>query len=137
MNKVANGWELHAILPPGRYEYKFIADGEWLHDPMAAENVRNEHGTLNSVLLITVPIKFTLPGNANAKRVILAGSFNGWNENKEQMVFQNGAWTSTLNLPGGKQTYKFIVDGKWMTDPGNPLTEDDGYGNINSVLFVH
>ena len=137
MKKVADGWELHAELPPGRYEYKFIADGEWLHDPYAKDNVRNEHGTLNSVLNITVPVKFNLPGNANAKKVILAGSFNNWNEHKEAMVFQNGVWTSTLNLPGGKQTYKFIVDGKWMTDPGNPLTEDDGYGNINSVLFVH
>lgn len=137
MKKVEDGWELHAQLPPGRYEYKFIADGEWLHDPYAKENVRNEHGTLNSVLYVTVPIKFKLPGYTNAKQVILAGSFNGWNEHKEKMVLQNGIWSSTLNLPGGKQTYKFIVDGKWMTDPGNPLKEDDGYGNINSVLFVH
>ena len=137
MNKVDGGWELHADLPPGRYEYKFIADGEWLHDPYAKDNVRNEHMTLNSVLYITVPVKFNLAGYANAKKVILAGSFNGWNEHKEQMVLKNGVWTSTLDLPGGKQTYKFIIDGKWITDPKNPLTEDDGYGNINSVLFVH
>jgi len=137
MKKVADGWELHANLPPGRYEYKFIADGEWIHDPYARENVRNEHGTLNSVLYITVQVKFALKGYPNAKKVILAGSFNNWNEHKEQMVLQNGVWTSILQLAGGKQTYKFIVDGKWMTDPDNPLTEDDGYGNINSVLFVH
>ena len=137
MNKVSDGWELHAELPPGRYEYKFIADGKWLHDPYAVENVTNEHGTLNSVLNITVPVTFSLPGYSDAKKVILAGSFNNWNERKEQMYFKNGAWTSTLNLPGGKQTYKFIVDGKWITDPNNPIKEDDGYGNINSVLFVH
>lgn len=137
MNKVEGGWELHADLPPGRYEYKFIADGEWLHDPYAKENVRNEPGTLNSVLYITVPVKFSLSGYANAKKVILAGSFNGWNEHKELMVLKNGSWISTLDLPGGKQTYKFIIDGKWITDPKNPLKEDDGYGNINSVLFVH
>lgn len=137
MNKVEGGWELHSDLPPGRYEYKFIADGEWLHDPYAKENVTNEHGTLNSVLFITVPVKFSLSGYTNAKKVILAGSFNGWNEHKELMVLKNGTWTSTLDLPGGKQTYKFIIDGKWITDPKNPLKEDDGYGNINSVLFVH
>ena len=137
MNKVDGGWELHADLPPGRYEYKFIADGEWLHDPYAKENIRNEHGTLNSVLFITVPVKFTLSGYPNANRVILAGSFNGWSEKKEEMKLQNGVWTSMLDLPGGKQTYKFIIDGKWITDPKNPLKEDDGYGNINSVLFVH
>ncbi len=137
MNKTGEGWELRADLPPGRYEYKFIADGEWLHDSKAVENVKNEHGTLNSVLYITVPVTFSLAGYDAAKKVILAGSFNNWNEHKEQMMLVNGVWTSTLNLPGGKQTYKFIVDGQWMTDPKNPLTEDDGSGNINSVLFVH
>jgi hypothetical protein len=137
MNKVEGGWELRAELPPGRYEYKFIADGEWLHDPSATQQVRNEHGTLNSVLLVTVPVTFSLPGYSNAKKVILAGSFNNWNEHKEEMKLQNGTWISTLNLAGGKHTYKFIVDGNWMTDPNNPLKENDGYGNINSVLFVH
>lgn len=137
MNKVADGWELRVDLPPGRYEYKFIADGEWMHDPKAEENVGNEHGTLNSVLYITVPVTFSLSGYSDAKKVILAGSFNKWNEHKEEMKFQNGTWTSTLNLPGGKETYKFIIDGKWITDPKNPIKEDDGSGNINSVMFVH
>jgi len=137
MNKVSDGWELHADLPPGRYEYKFIVDGKWFHDPYAVENVGNEHGTLNSVLNITVPVTFSLPGYSDAKKVILTGSFNNWNDRKELMHFKNGAWTSTLNLTGGKQTYKFIVDGQWITDPNNPIKEDDGTGNINSVLFVH
>lgn len=43
-------WETKLILRPGRYLYKFVADGEWLHDPNAPENVANEHGSLNSVL---------------------------------------------------------------------------------------
>ena len=137
MNQTATGWELRAELPPGRYEYKFIADGEWLHDPKAKENIPNEHNTLNSVLYVTLPIIFKLSGYPNAKKVVLAGSFNNWHTNKEQMQLVNGVWTSTLNLPGGKHTYKFIVDGQWITDPENPLKEDDGYGNINSVLFVH
>lgn len=137
MNKTATGWELRADLPPGRYEYKFIADGEWLHDPKAKENVRNEHQTLNSVLRITLPVTFKLSGFPDAKKVIIAGSFNDWHEHKEAMQLINGVWTTTLQLTGGKHTYKFIVDGKWMTDPGNPLLENDGYGNINSILFVY
>lgn len=137
MNKVPGGWQLRAELPPGRYEYKFIADGEWLHDPQAKQQVGNEHGTLNSVLLVTVPVTFKLPGFAIAKKVILAGTFNDWNEHKQEMKFIDGTWTATLNLPGGKHSYKFIVDGNWMTDPNNPLWENDGFGNINSVMFVH
>jgi Glycogen recognition site of AMP-activated protein kinase/Carbohydrate-binding module 48 (Isoamylase N-terminal domain) len=137
MNKVDNGWELHAELPPGRYEYKFIVDGEWMHDPANKETVKNEHYTLNSVLYVNVPVTFILLGYPDAKSVILAGSFNDWNEKKLQMRREDQHWITTLSLPGGKHTYKFIVDGKWITDPGNPIKEDDGYGNINSVRFVH
>lgn len=40
-------------LEPGSYQYKFIVDGEWLHDPDAPQQ-RNEHGTLNSVAEVVV-----------------------------------------------------------------------------------
>lgn len=43
-------WERRILLAPGRHEYKFIADGKWLHDPEARENVQNNFGSLNSVL---------------------------------------------------------------------------------------
>jgi 1,4-alpha-glucan branching enzyme len=42
-------WEKRLTLAPGRYHYKFVADGEWVHDPEASENIRNHHGSLNSV----------------------------------------------------------------------------------------
>jgi hypothetical protein len=43
-------WETTVDLAPGRYQYKFVADGEWIPDPLAHENVWNQHGTLNSVI---------------------------------------------------------------------------------------
>ena len=43
-------WEKRLLLPPGRYEYKFIVDGVWMHNPDAGENVRNAFGSLNSVV---------------------------------------------------------------------------------------
>jgi len=43
-------WEKRLPLRPGRYEYKFLVDGEWVHDPNASENVPNVFGSLNSVL---------------------------------------------------------------------------------------
>ncbi|MGB4846379.1 MAG: glycogen-binding domain-containing protein [Saprospiraceae bacterium] len=137
MQKTADGWELKADLPPGRYEYKYIVDGEWMHDPACKENVRNEHNTLNSVLNITAPVTITLKGFQNANKVILTGSFVDWNENKIKMILINGVWTTTLQLNAGKYQYKFIVDGKWYTDPENPILEDDEKGNSNSILFVH
>ena len=42
-------WETTLALKPGRYQYKFVVDGNWTHDPNARENVGNEHGSLNSV----------------------------------------------------------------------------------------
>ena len=46
----AGHWETTLALPPGRYEYKFVVDGEWVPDPQARDQVRNQHGTLNSVI---------------------------------------------------------------------------------------
>ena len=43
-------WTKRLILPPGRYHYKFVVDGEWVHNPEASENVGNHHGSLNSVM---------------------------------------------------------------------------------------
>ena len=43
-------WEKRLVLGPGRYEYKFIVNGVWIHNPDAVENVPNIHGSLNSVV---------------------------------------------------------------------------------------
>jgi hypothetical protein len=51
MNRQNGGlWETSLVLPPGRYEYKFVVDGQWLPDPNAQEQTFNGHGTLNSVI---------------------------------------------------------------------------------------
>ncbi len=39
-------------LPPGKYQYKFIVDGEWREDPVGMEAVPNNFGTRNSVISI-------------------------------------------------------------------------------------
>ena len=43
-------WEKRIPLRPGRYEYKFVVDGEWVHDRQARENKANAHGSLNSIV---------------------------------------------------------------------------------------
>jgi 1,4-alpha-glucan branching enzyme len=37
-------------LEPGQYQYKFVVDGDWRHDPTADAQVANQYGTLNSVV---------------------------------------------------------------------------------------
>jgi Glycogen recognition site of AMP-activated protein kinase len=51
MKRHADGhWETTVTLAPGRYQYKFIVDGQWIPDPRARENILSPLGTLNSVI---------------------------------------------------------------------------------------
>lgn len=43
-------WKKELILEPGRYEYKFVVDGNWVTDPNNSDKVQNAFGTENSVL---------------------------------------------------------------------------------------
>ena len=54
MRRVGRGGAFAARVPlaPGRYEYKFIVDGQWLHDPRA-ESVPNSFGTNNSIVTVS------------------------------------------------------------------------------------
>lgn len=45
-------WVKELSLPPGRYEYCLVVDGQWLCDPAAAEKVPNPFGGCNSVLIV-------------------------------------------------------------------------------------
>lgn len=130
-----DGWQIKMSIPPGLYEYKFIVDGEWMHDPANKATVRNQYRTLNSILSVGQRVNFTLPGYTSAKKVILAGSFNNWNEQAIKMTKTSQGWKYSIELPPGKHFYKFIVDGMWITDPTNILKEVND-GNENSVLVV-
>jgi 1,4-alpha-glucan branching enzyme len=46
-------WEKSLILPPGKYEYKFLVDGDWVTDPQNTDICRNKFGTLNNILNVT------------------------------------------------------------------------------------
>ena len=49
----SNGrWTGDLKLSPGRHEYLFVVDGQWLPDPNAKESVQNPFGGRNSVLTV-------------------------------------------------------------------------------------
>jgi len=49
----ANGqWSKDLSLSPGRYEYRFVVNGDWVDDPAAESVVPNEHGGVNAVLIV-------------------------------------------------------------------------------------
>ena len=136
MKPTEEGWEVTLQLRPDIYQYKFIVDGDWIEDPENPSKVKNEYDGYNSVINIKKNIEFKLCEFPNAESVILSGEFNDWNETKYQMRKVNGCWIYNKRLSAGKHHYKFIVDGRWITDPTNAVVEFDGEGNINSVCMV-
>lgn len=51
----AGRWLKELALPPGRYEYLIVADGQWLPDPAARETAPNPYGGVNSVVTVESP----------------------------------------------------------------------------------
>jgi 1,4-alpha-glucan branching enzyme len=53
LSPVSGGeWKTTVWLPAGRYEYRFLADGQWISDPNARESVPNGYGSTNSVVVV-------------------------------------------------------------------------------------
>jgi 1,4-alpha-glucan branching enzyme len=72
----------------------------------------------------------------DAKRVFLVGDFNNWAPNSDPMKDLNGDghWSLFYPLRPGVYQYKFVVDGSWIPDPRNSVSESDGFDGINSVV---
>ena len=76
---------------------------------------------------------FFLPGNLSAGYVNIAGTFNNWSTLGTPMTRTDSGWVVNISLKPGKYMYKYIIDGRWTTDPYNKLTER--WDNNNSVVY--
>jgi chromosome partitioning protein len=79
--------------------------------------------------------------DARASDVRIAGDFNGWVPDKgvRSLIESEGetrVWTKILQLPPGRYMYRYVVDGEWCEDPGNPEAVSSSVGGRNSVLVV-
>ncbi|MDD4900462.1 MAG: glycogen-binding domain-containing protein [Candidatus Omnitrophica bacterium] len=45
-------WSVKVNLKPGKYEYKFFVDGQWVNDPSCRSCVSNSFGTQNCTVEI-------------------------------------------------------------------------------------
>ncbi len=135
MVKTDSGWMTNTKLAPGKYLYKFVIDGNWTLDRDNA-NVENDGlGNDNSVYYKTNHT-FGLEGYTNAKRVYIAGSFNQWKERNLVMLHTATGWELPVYLSEGTHTYRFIVDGNWLTDPSNKDKLPNEYNEYNSVIRI-
>ncbi|MBC7126053.1 MAG: hypothetical protein H5T24_10520, partial [Bacteroidales bacterium] len=111
-------------------------DGKWITDPDNPNTIGSGE-YINSILAINPNYKFKLIGFFDAQSVSVSGSFNGWNRDGYKMKKTTEGWELLIYLKPGKHTYKFIVDGKWILDPGNKLWEQNEFGTGNSVVWIN
>ena len=72
-----------------------------------------------------------------AREVLVAGDFNNWNPVTPMKAnIRPGEWVMKLPLRPGRYRYRFVVDGKWMTDPHNQYVETHQFGELNNVIEV-
>ncbi|MFC1761324.1 glycoside hydrolase [Planctomycetota bacterium] len=73
-----------------------------------------------------------------AQGVQIAADFNAWQPESTPMerVGQSGVWRTKIPLSQGTYRYRLVVDGQWQQDPYNDWTEQNPYGEYNSVLEV-
>ena len=135
MKRTDSGWIANVKLTPGKYWYKFIVDGNWTIDHDNRLNENDGRGNTNSVYYVTNTI-FTLPAFTNARKVILSGSFNNWNEKELEMKRTANGWEIPLYLADGTHTYRYVVDDKWVADPTNPDRFPNEFKDYNSVLRI-
>jgi 1,4-alpha-glucan branching enzyme len=132
MIKTDEGWQLPLYLREGTHTYRFIVDGKWMADATNPLRLPNEFGEYNSVIQIGKPHLFHLKGNTGATSVSVAGTFNDWRPNELLMTKTDSGWTLPYTIGPGNYQYKFIVDGKWVSDPANNVQVHDG----NSFLII-
>ncbi len=72
-----------------------------------------------------------------AREAYLAGEMTAWDDGKLPMLRgADGKWRVTVDLEPGQWLYKFVVDGRWISDPGSPDHDADGAGGQHSFIFV-
>jgi hypothetical protein len=130
-----SGWNAKLKLLPGKYTYKFVVDGKWSDDQNNKLREKDGKGNYNSVIFC-YNYAFEFHERNDAKKVLVAGSFNNWNREELRMIKTPGGWILPLYLSEGIHDYKFIVDGEWITDPANKMLRPDGKGNFNSLIGI-
>jgi 1,4-alpha-glucan branching enzyme len=78
--------------------------------------------------------RFSAP---DAASVLLVGDFTHWQKRGIPMrKGKDGIWAATVELPPGKHTYRFLVDGDWRDDPDCTLRVPNPYGSQDMVRQV-
>lgn len=99
----------------------------------APEHIRNFYGArqTRSGVLFVQPLSLGM-------WIGIAGDFNNWTPRLHMMRRNEelGVFELCVPLESGRRRYRLVVDGRWITDPSNPRTEPNEYGELNSIIDV-
>ncbi|MFH1791490.1 MAG: AAA family ATPase [Candidatus Omnitrophota bacterium] len=103
---------------------------------LGADPSLTRHRALHRRITPKATFKLAAP---EANEVYVAGSFNNWTLDRKFLMkkLSNGTWTKIMSLPEGEHLYKFVVDGRWVSDPSNDLGKRDEFGGLNSLISIH
>lgn len=104
-------------------------------DEQWKQTLTNAAAETNERLKNFKKVAFRLKGFENAQTIALAGDFNSWSSRSVKMTRNGSVWTADVEIEPGVYEYKFVVDGRWFTDPDNPQTSGAG-AERNSIVKV-
>jgi len=98
-------------------------------------SARHHRAGPSAAIVAPQEVTFTIEA-AGAEHVLLAGDFNDWTLDGSEMDPVAGVWTKVIKLQPGRYRYRYVVDGRWQTDPSNPAVEPNSYGGHDSILVM-
>ncbi len=98
--------------------------------PSAIEKFFGAHSTRRGVL-------FVQPGEPG-QELAIAGDHNGWSTTASPMRFNGslGVYEVVIEAKPGSLRYRLVINGSWMTDPYNPDSVTNAFGEQDSVVLV-
>ncbi|MFH1754624.1 MAG: alpha amylase N-terminal ig-like domain-containing protein [Candidatus Latescibacterota bacterium] len=123
------------VLPGGTHKYKFIADGAWLHDPKAEEQVDDGFGGMNSVIRIGESYK-KIDLNKGDGRIFTDGITHTFSLSERNMMsnaevlFRVRAYTGDVE----SVSLAWRSDGEWARLPMERLSGDAAFDYYETML---
>lgn len=115
-------------------------------DPRVAAHIEPRPTPASAVRSMTVlygarwtsqGVLFVQPAAPTA-RIAVAGDHNGWSSHLNTLRYNSelGVHEGCIPMPPGRNRYRLVIDGRWTSDPHNPLVERNPFGEYDSVIEV-
>lgn len=145
LEEVAGIYEITKELAPGEYKYYYLVDGKHTLDPNAPKIVEDEISyslkiiTADEESLFLIPLE--IEDLQELQEVSIVGSFNKWQPNFNKLTKLNNRFKTTLFLPLGTYSYKYLAKGdRWFNEQDlltTTIREAHDKKSANSTLITN